>query len=348
MTLISALSIRNFQSHRKLDIDLDPGVTTIIGPSDVGKSAILRAIKWVASNQPSGDAFVRKGKTSASVTVWLISQDEKQTTRITRSRGGKGGNLYLIEGKPYKAFGSAPPDDVIRLMNVQDLNFQGQYDSPFWLSESAGEVSRQLNRIVALDVIDTAQSKLAGKSRRAKAEIDVLLDRVSQARKEKKRWALAPKLLDEVKQLDQVARSIVDKQSALDSFAQQINAAAARKMGIRCRSSEMQLLDRLVGLGRHWEHLSARTQALQGAIQAAERAATTAGREPPDPSPLVALEARSADLQIRTTALSDDVNVAAKSFRGLRRLRRKLKEAEAEFKRKVGKRCPLCGSAVRK
>ena len=43
---IESLSLHNFQCHEHLDIAFDPQLTTIVGPSDVGKTAILRALKW--------------------------------------------------------------------------------------------------------------------------------------------------------------------------------------------------------------------------------------------------------------------------------------------------------------
>lgn len=41
--MIRRIVLRNFQNHRRLRIDLDPRVTTVVGPSDAGKSAVVRA-----------------------------------------------------------------------------------------------------------------------------------------------------------------------------------------------------------------------------------------------------------------------------------------------------------------
>jgi AAA15 family ATPase/GTPase len=37
------LRIKNFQIHKDLEIEFGP-ITTIVGPSDIGKSAVLRAL----------------------------------------------------------------------------------------------------------------------------------------------------------------------------------------------------------------------------------------------------------------------------------------------------------------
>lgn len=54
------LRIQNFQAHKDTTIEFDC-ITTIVGPSDIGKSAVLRALKWVAKNEPKGTSFVRDG-----------------------------------------------------------------------------------------------------------------------------------------------------------------------------------------------------------------------------------------------------------------------------------------------
>ena len=88
MSAIKSLELKNFQSHKNLKIDFSPNVTSIIGPSDVGKSAIIRALRWIVFNRPAGDAFIQHGTKQAEV----IIQVEKDT--IIRTKGKE--NLYKI------------------------------------------------------------------------------------------------------------------------------------------------------------------------------------------------------------------------------------------------------------
>ncbi len=53
MTLES-LTLKNFQKHKALYLQFDPHVTTIVGDNEVGKTTVLRAIRWVCFNDPSG------------------------------------------------------------------------------------------------------------------------------------------------------------------------------------------------------------------------------------------------------------------------------------------------------
>jgi DNA repair ATPase RecN len=54
------LSGRNFQSWASFDIEMD-GLTVVTGPSDVGKSALFRALRGVLRNEISAE-YVRDGQ----------------------------------------------------------------------------------------------------------------------------------------------------------------------------------------------------------------------------------------------------------------------------------------------
>ena len=52
--MITKIEIKNFQSHKDTMIDFDKGINSICGESDNGKTAIIRAIRWVIENRPLG------------------------------------------------------------------------------------------------------------------------------------------------------------------------------------------------------------------------------------------------------------------------------------------------------
>ena len=53
MIYLKRVRLENFQSHKNSIIDFDRGLNVIVGPSDSGKSAIIRAIKWALYNETS-------------------------------------------------------------------------------------------------------------------------------------------------------------------------------------------------------------------------------------------------------------------------------------------------------
>ena len=124
--MIKRLRIKNFQKHKSIDIEFDEHVTSIVGPSDTGKSALIRALKWVCSNKPNGNDFIRQGSKKCSVRV------EVNGHKITRSRGAE--NTYHLDKEVFHAFGNNVPKEIEHVLRMDEINFQGQHDSPFWLN----------------------------------------------------------------------------------------------------------------------------------------------------------------------------------------------------------------------
>jgi exonuclease SbcC len=145
--MIKTLHIANFQSHKDTLIEFDPGVNIIVGASDSGKTAIIRALRWLITNRPSGDAFRSMWGGDTSVMM----------DNITRVKG-KNKNGYTYDENEYQAAGADVPESVAQALNFSDLSWQGQMDSPFLLSASSGEVARALNEVADLDKIDSTLS----------------------------------------------------------------------------------------------------------------------------------------------------------------------------------------------
>lgn len=76
MKYIKKVIIENFQSHKYTELDFDEHLNVIVGPSDQGKSAIIRGIKWALFNEPSGNFFIREGENDCSVTI-VFNDDTK-------------------------------------------------------------------------------------------------------------------------------------------------------------------------------------------------------------------------------------------------------------------------------
>jgi DNA repair ATPase RecN len=175
--MIKKLRIKNFQKHHKLDIDFSDKVTTIVGKSDAGKSSVLRSLLWLISNKPKGDSFIQVGEKSAAVRI------ETDGHVITRRKGKS--NTYEIDGEELHSFGSDVPQKVQDVLKMGDINYQGQHDPPFWLSDSAGQVSRNLNRIVDLGIIDRSFSNVSQRLRKSKTENEIIQKRIDSSTEEK-------------------------------------------------------------------------------------------------------------------------------------------------------------------
>jgi len=151
--MIQKLEIENFQSHTKSVLEFSPGVNAIIGSSDSGKTAILRAMRWVIENRPRGDAFRSfwGGKTSVKLTADdnLIERAMDKTTLNAYQLTNKDSDLL------FTAMGTSVPEEIEKALNINPVNFQNQLDRPFLLDSSPGEVASHFNKIAHLDMIDT-------------------------------------------------------------------------------------------------------------------------------------------------------------------------------------------------
>ena len=88
---IEKVEIHNFQSHTDTVIKFAPLLTTIVGPSDSGKSSIIRAIRWALFNEPAGTQYMRVG--TADTYVRLVFSDQSS---LLRARD-KSSNYYILQ-----------------------------------------------------------------------------------------------------------------------------------------------------------------------------------------------------------------------------------------------------------
>ena len=159
--MITKIEIKNFQSHKNTVLEFDKGVNVICGESDNGKSAVIRAIRWVVENQPQGTEKINSNwnedfKEPLSVKLYT----EKGYVERIRDKKRNGYNICKNGEKEIvlDAIGKGVPKEVTDFLNVSDVNFQFQLDPPYLLTKSAGEASKYLNEIVHLDSIDKIMS----------------------------------------------------------------------------------------------------------------------------------------------------------------------------------------------
>ncbi len=231
---IERIEIRNFQKHKRLVIDLDPFVTVICGESDAGKSSILRALRWVCLNRPTGESFVRfeaVGRKQKACSV-LVRADGGQSVKRLKQAKPLAKSSYHLGDEVFTAFGASVPDSIGNFLNISDLNFARQHDPPFWFGLSAGEVSRELNQIVNLSLIDSTLATAASEIRQAKTTVEVSEDRLKAAQQELEESAFAKEMDADLREIEALQEQIDDKASRIaqdERFLKQWTEALERK-----------------------------------------------------------------------------------------------------------------------
>lgn len=185
---LTSISIRNFQSIKKADLELG-SFTVIVGPSSSGKSALIRAFKALASNV-RGNGVITRGQKQMLISV------RTDTHLVTLERNERQG-LYRVAGpdgeQTFTKLAGDVPDLVSRALridpitNADSVNFAAQFDKPYLLDESGAVVARQLGELTNVNVIFEAvrqankvRSQAASTLKTRKGDLEAVRSRVAQ------------------------------------------------------------------------------------------------------------------------------------------------------------------------
>jgi predicted ATP-dependent endonuclease of OLD family len=332
--VLESLRLKNWQIHQQRTIKFDPRTTTIIGPTDSGKSALLRALKWIALNQFAGPAnsFIHWNAAFSKVKLRVDGHT------IIRKKGKS--NTYALDDKEFKAIGDKVPDEIANLLNLTDANFQSQFDAHFWISDSPGQVSRELNQIVNLNVIDEALASVASQARKTNAEIEICRERLASARQ--KRMGLAWTIEASTK-----LQNTQDAQDALNAHSLKIDVLRAliaktiKTSNEACRThlttnTGVQTIDagqRVTQIGLR----TARLRELVDSLMTAQRLATLQIPVLPNPDNVRGISARKA-------RLGQLIRTAEEFERTSCQLNHGLTEAKQKLQKATKGKCPMCGN----
>jgi len=167
---LSKIVLRNFQIHRKTELNIHEGINIIAGSSGNGKSSVIRAIRWLCENSPRGFKFRRWKAPEKSVTSVSFVLDGET---ITRKRNATT-NSYDFKGHNYKALKTDVPEDIQEELNISEFNIQRQFEGPFLFSKSGSEVAKMINSVAGIEVIDAILKETNARYRKAKAEVTLL------------------------------------------------------------------------------------------------------------------------------------------------------------------------------
>lgn len=168
--------IRNFQSIESLEMEIN-GLTIVMGKSNIGKSAIVRAISSALLNKPVTN-MVRHGAKSSLVTL------ESEDWGLEWEKAERGSNRYEIGGKTLKNVGQGQLEDVAK-MGFGSVRI-GDQDVHPWLAP-------QWKPIFLLDIAGTAVTEFIS----GVARLKVLQDAIGMSLRGRRKRLDRAKLMDE-------------------------------------------------------------------------------------------------------------------------------------------------------
>lgn len=344
--MINQIQIQNFQSHKDSTLKLSPGVNVIVGSSDSGKTAILRALRWLIWNRPTGDEFRSDWGGDTRVEI------QTKENIIARFKSKDIPNGYSLDTKVLEAIKTDVPEEIQKTLNIDEINLQRQFDSPFLLNDSPGAVATHFNRIARLDQIDkglkNVNSLLREETQQQKADeqrVKELQDELPQydyierfeielevleGMDEGRLRLVANKkeLLATIQALETVEEKITKEQSLIQLEKEVTNIINLHSTVSSKEDERERLIELVTDLGE-----------IKELIEEGNR--------------LIALESHVSTLQQMNQQLqeimlkSDDLNECIIRLKSIDKeqaeMKRKVKTLEETFHREMPDVCPLCG-----
>jgi len=217
--------VENFQSHEHSELEFSSGLNVIVGPSDYGKSALVRALRWLFYNEPRGADFIRVGANECRVTVEL-----DDGTKISRIRGSSGRNRYLLQRpgereQVFEGFGSEVPAEIVEASGMRkvfiddrhkvELNFGGQLEGPFLLAENAAVRAKMIGQLGGVHILDTAQKSVASDLRRMRSEESQLAQEIEKVREALQAYDHLPQLEEKISILEETILKVEELEKDL-------------------------------------------------------------------------------------------------------------------------------------
>lgn len=353
--MIKSITLTNFQSHKNTFIEFCNGTNALVGLSDSGKTAILRALTWVIKNSPSGDSFRSSWGGDTKVQVEL-----SDGTVVERGRTNSD-NYYEIQvvGKPvqaFRAFGQGtPPKEIVELFNMSEINMSAQMDAPFLLSAGPGEVAQILNRVVQLDVIDQATSNANKKKLDAGRNLKTCEARLSQLQEQLKSFEYIDAMENDVARYEdlvtehsnvklkiQSIRSKIDQYTKFQDRQQKYHAILAAELPLQtavellrksiAASKQINLLSSVISQINDKSNMLEKKQKIVPASQQVLAAIALVDKQKE-------LNARIVKLLQLTTKIETRQDM-------IKSAKENIVNLEAEFHSMMPDICPLCGNST--
>ena len=217
--MLKSLHLKNWYSHIDTFIEFDPHCNIIVGSTDGGKSNIIRALRKITQNRPSGDDFVSWPELNDGTGTSIELVADNGTLKWMKDKQDK----YILNGTVFTAFGKDVPQEVSDFLNLSSINTQFQLDSVFLLSETPGDVASFWNRIAHLEMIDVGTANVNSAIRELTSDIKYSEGQEKVLVENLKKYDYLEQFESEVKALEDLEKQFNDLSSKENKLQELIN-----------------------------------------------------------------------------------------------------------------------------
>lgn len=230
--LIKTLDLRNFQAHKILSLKFSRGLNVIKGTSGVGKSAILRAIFQLIDESIPWSVCQTWNTDDTSIKLnGLVLGERCCIERIHSSKQ----NSVIIDGKEYDYVGKNAPELLQQKLNIKEQNIQKQKNHWFLIDLKPSQLSKELNSVSGLNIIDASIHEIASRVRNAQTELRLLTGQAAVLEKEVHSLQYIEQMhimYKSVEEAEHTLTCVEDIQNALKYLNHQLKQYLAQKKNI--------------------------------------------------------------------------------------------------------------------
>ncbi len=278
--MIKSLSLENFMSHRATRIDLAPGVTVITGPNNVGKSAVVEAVRSLVHN-PSQKFSIRHGARQAVVRLELDSGEIIEWVRTDKTAYYRLFRPQESDPEEYRKIGLTVPKDIqtlLRLGRVEteggdiDIHIGNQREPIFLLNSPGSQAAGFFAASSEAEYLLRMRQALKRQVDYAKTNRKVLEGECRTQEEALRRYQPLDGLEPELNRAEQTYELICDRQKSLPALSGFIGNLADKEQSFSKQEQSAALLERLgpppepqeiaglEALLRHWRQTAGKTE----------------------------------------------------------------------------------------
>ena len=232
--MIRKLKLKNFQIHKTKEIEFTDGVNVIIGETNEGKSAIIRALYMLLENQPRSaeKIFHRRG----SKKPLEIELEDNKGNIIKRTK-----RKYSLNGVDFKAFNKEVPLPIKELFPLKPINWHKQLDPHFLILSTPGAAAKALSESTGLEEQEEIVKEIKERLSECKSEIKRLHLNNNEAKERMKSLRPVVKYLLQARSIKGKQKVVEEKQETIEEIHEIINKYSECEKKIRKYNIELHL-----------------------------------------------------------------------------------------------------------
>lgn len=278
--MIKKIILKNFEAHQDSEIEFSDGLNIIVGPSNQGKSSIIRALALVVANRFDKQS-VRTGCDFCSVTVetekgWIKAERGESVNRWTVCKNGQ-------EQKIYHSIGTDTPPETLEILGMEEKsrgdlkelpNIMFQLEKHYMLSEIDGKkatsniIARMMDEAIGIGGMEELIKDMANDFQSFKKELNSFLSEISEEKGKIMEESIFKEKEDSVKRTKELYIKLEEAERLLEESEIFSKKIAETKSNL---SLVKVFLPILCGLERSWEGLNQKAMEYMEISSAAEK-----------------------------------------------------------------------------